>query len=115
AGAKAMGIDLTSKTLEVARMHARKTDRDIDYREVAVEDLAEEMPESFDVITCLEMLEHVPDPASTVRACARLTRPGGHVFFSTLNRNPKAWLLAIVGAEYMLHLLPRGTHQYAKF
>ncbi len=110
------GIDLASKPLSVARLHAMETGAErLDYREIAAEALAAEQPAAFDVVTCMEMLEHVPDPASTVRACATLVKPGGWVFFSTLNRNPKSFLFAIVGAEYMLGLLPKGTHEYARF
>jgi 2-polyprenyl-6-hydroxyphenyl methylase/3-demethylubiquinone-9 3-methyltransferase len=87
----------------------------VDYRKIAVEDLAAEQPGHYDVVTCMELLEHVPDPSSTVNACAQLAKPGGHVFFSTINRNPKSYLFAVIGAEYLLHLLPRGTHDYAKF
>ena len=110
------GIDLAGKALGVARLHALETGvENIDYREVAAEALAEEHPAGFDVVTCMEMLEHVPEPASVVRACAALVRPDGWVFFSTLNRNAKSFLLGIVGAEYLLQLLPRGTHEYARF
>ncbi len=115
-GAQALGIDLATKSLKVAQLHALEAQTpNVSYREVAVEALAAEQPGSFDVVTCMEMLEHVPDPASIVRACAQLVKPGGHVFFSTLNRNAKSFLFAIVGAEYVLNLLPRGTHEYAKF
>lgn len=115
-GARVTGIDLAAKPLGVARLHALESGvADLDYREIAAEALATEQPGAFDVVTCMEMLEHVPDPASTVRACATLAKPGGWVFFSTLSRNPKAFLFAIVGAEYVLNLLPRGTHEYAKF
>lgn len=115
-GADVLGIDLASKALKVAQLHAleAQTPR-VTYREVSAEALAEEMPGQFDVVTCMEMLEHVPDPGSVVRACATLVKPGGWVFFSTLNRNPKSFLFAIVGAEYVLQLLPKGTHEYAKF
>ncbi len=110
------GIDLAAKPLGVARLHAMEADiSNLDYREIATEALAAEAPSSFDVVTCMEMLEHVPDPASVVRACTNLLKPGGWVFFSTLNRNPKSFLFAIVGAEYILRLLPRGTHEYARF
>ena len=115
-GAHALGIDLATKSLKVAQLHALEAQTpNVQYREVAVEALAAEQPASFDVVTCMEMLEHVPDPSSIVRACAQLVKPGGHVFFSTLNRNAKSFLFAIVGAEYVLNLLPRGTHEYAKF
>ena len=115
-GAHALGIDLATKSLKVAQLHALEAQTpNVQYREVAVEALAAEQPASFDVITCMEMLEHVPDPSSIVRACAQLVKPGGHVFFSTLNRNATSFLFAIVGAEYVLNLLPRGTHEYAKF
>jgi 2-polyprenyl-6-hydroxyphenyl methylase/3-demethylubiquinone-9 3-methyltransferase len=114
-GARVTGIDLSDKALGVARLHLFESGHRIDYRSISAESLALEMPSAFDVVTCLEMLEHVPEPASTVRACATLVRPGGHVFFSTLNRNPKSYLFAIIGAEYLLRLLPRGTHDYAKF
>jgi 2-polyprenyl-6-hydroxyphenyl methylase/3-demethylubiquinone-9 3-methyltransferase len=114
-GAEVTGIDLGAAPLAVARLHLKESGLTVDYRHIAAEALAEQAPASFDVVTCLEMLEHVPDPASTVAACARLVKPGGPVFFSTLNRNPKSWLMAIVGAEYLLHLLPRGTHDYMKF
>ena len=109
------GIDLSNKALSVARLHLLETGQKAVYRNISAEDLAAEMPDAFDIVTCLEMLEHVPDPASTVSACARLVRPGGQVFFSTINRNPKSYLFAVVGAEYVLNLLPRGTHDYAKF
>jgi 2-polyprenyl-6-hydroxyphenyl methylase/3-demethylubiquinone-9 3-methyltransferase len=114
-GAEVLGIDLSSKALKVAQLHAleAQTPR-IGYREVSAEALADEVPASFDVVTCMEMLEHVPDPASVVKACSTLVKPGGWVFFSTLNRNPKSFLFAILGAEYLLNLLPRGTHEYAK-
>ena len=111
-----LGIDLAEKPLKVAQLHALEAGiGNIDYREVAVEALAIEQPAAFDVVTCMEMLEHVPDPASVVRACATLVKPGGQVFFSTINRNAKAFLFAIVGAEHVLNLLPKGTHEYAKF
>lgn len=115
-GAQVTGIDLATKSLRVAQLHALETGTpNIQYREVAVEALAAEQSASFDVVTCMEMLEHVPDPSSVVRACAQLVKPGGWVFFSTINRNAKAFGLAIVGAEYVLNMLPRGTHEYAKF
>lgn len=115
AGADVMGIDLAEAPLAVARLHAQESGTEVDYREISAEDCAEAMPGSFDGVTCLEMLEHVPDPASTVSACARLVKPGGRVFFSTINRNPKSWLFAIAGAEYILRLLPRGTHEWKRF
>ena len=114
-GAAVTGIDLADKPLKVAMLHGMETGSRVDYRLVSAEALAAESPEAFDVVTCMEMLEHVPDPASTVAACARLAKPGGWVFFSTINRNPKSFLFAIVGAEYVLRLLPRGTHEYARF
>ena len=115
-GADVLGIDLAAKALKVAQLHAIEagTPR-IAYREVAVEALAGEMPAAFDVVTCMEMLEHVPDPGAIVADCARLAKPGGWVFFSTINRNPKAFVFAIIGAEHVLKLLPRGTHEYARF
>ncbi len=110
------GIDLAARPLGVARLHALEAGvENLEYREIATEALAEAQPASFDVVTCMEMLEHVPDPSAVVRACATLVRPGGWVFFSTLNRNPKSFLFAIVGAEYVLRLLPKGTHEYARF
>lgn len=114
-GARVTGIDLAGKPLKVAQLHLLETKLDVVYRNIAVEALAEEAPHSFDVVTCMEMLEHVPNPASAVRACAGLLKPGGHAFFATLNRNPKSYLYAIIGAEYVLNLLPRGTHDYARF
>ncbi|HJV07065.1 MAG TPA: bifunctional 2-polyprenyl-6-hydroxyphenol methylase/3-demethylubiquinol 3-O-methyltransferase UbiG [Chromobacteriaceae bacterium] len=114
-GAHVTGIDLAKKSLKVAQLHSLESGIAVDYRCVAVETLAEEAPASFDVVTCMEMLEHVPDPESVVRSCAQLVRPGGWVFFSTLNRNAKSYLLAVVGAEYLLNMLPRGTHDYARF
>ena len=114
-GAIVTGIDLSEKPLGVAKLHLLETGQKVDYRKIAVEELADEMPGAFDAVTCLEMLEHVPNPASVVSACARLVKPGGQVFFSTLNRNPKSFLFAIVGAEYLLKLLPAGTHEYARF
>jgi 2-polyprenyl-6-hydroxyphenyl methylase / 3-demethylubiquinone-9 3-methyltransferase len=115
-GAQVLGIDLATKSLRVAQLHAMEAQTPhVTYREVSVEALAEEMPASFDVVTCMEMLEHVPDPASIVRSCAALVKPGGQVFFSTLSRNPKSYLFAILGAEYLLKLLPKGTHDYARF
>ncbi len=115
-GAQALGIDLATKSLKVAQLHALEAQTpNVQYREVAVEALAAEQPASFDVVTCMEMLEHVPDPASVVKACATLVKPGGSVYFSTLNRNIKAYLMAVIGAEYIMKLLPRGTHDYEKF
>ncbi|CAM3364629.1 bifunctional 2-polyprenyl-6-hydroxyphenol methylase/3-demethylubiquinol 3-O-methyltransferase UbiG [Paracidovorax anthurii] len=114
-GAHVTGIDLATKSLRVAQLHALETGtQNIQYREISVEALAEELPGSFDIVTCMEMLEHVPNPASVVAACSRLVKKGGWVFFSTINRNAKAFMLAIVGAEYVLGMLPRGTHEYAK-
>lgn len=116
AGAEATGIDMAKKSLKIAQLHALENEvRNVSYRLVSVEDLAAEMPGAFDVVTCMEMMEHVPNPASIVRACAKLAKPGGWVFFSTLNRNPKAYVQAIVAAEYVLKMLPRGTHDYRKF
>jgi 2-polyprenyl-6-hydroxyphenyl methylase/3-demethylubiquinone-9 3-methyltransferase len=114
-GAHVTGIDLGTKALQVARLHLLESGMQVDYRQIAVEELAVEKPGFYDVVTCMEMLEHVPDPLSVVRACSLLVKPGGHVFFSTLNRNPKSYLLAIIGAEYILNMLARGTHDYAKF
>ena len=114
-GADVLGIDLATKALKVAQLHAIEAQtKGVRYREISAEALAAEQPGTFDVVTCMEMLEHVPDPASVVKACAALVKPGGYVFFSTINRNAKAFLFAIVGAEYLLNLLPRGTHEYAK-
>ena len=115
-GADVLGIDLATKSLKVAQLHALEAGTSgVQYREVSAEALASEQPGQFDVVTCLEMLEHVPDPASVIRACYKMVKPGGQVFFSTLNRNPKSYLFAIIGAEYVLRLLPRGTHDYGKF
>ncbi len=114
-GAEVTGIDMGEAPLEVARLHLLESGQQVHYERIPVERLAAEQPESFDVVTCMEMLEHVPDPASVVDACARLVKPGGHVFFSTLNRNPKSYLFAIIGAEYLLRLLPKGTHDFRKF
>ncbi len=114
-GARVTGIDLGEAPLAVAKLHLKESGHKVDYRYISAEDLAREQPEAFDVVTCMEMLEHVPDPASTIAACAKLVKPGGQVFFSTINRNPKSWLFAIVGAEYVLNLLPKGTHEYLKF
>lgn len=114
-GADVLGIDLATKALRVAQLHALEAGtQNVQYREISAEAMALEQPAGFDVVTCMEMLEHVPDPASVVSACATLVKPGGWVFFSTINRNAKAFLLAIVGAEYVLNMLPRGTHEYAK-
>ena len=114
-GAHVTGIDLADKPLKVAQLHGLESGVTVTYRNIAVENLAREMPRSFDVVTCMEMLEHVPDPSATVQACAALLKPGGYAFFATLNRNPKSYLYAIIGAEYVLGLLPRGTHDYARF
>ncbi|MBL3619475.1 MAG: bifunctional 2-polyprenyl-6-hydroxyphenol methylase/3-demethylubiquinol 3-O-methyltransferase UbiG [gamma proteobacterium endosymbiont of Lamellibrachia anaximandri] len=114
-GAGVTAIDMGEAPLQVARLHLLESGLEVNYERIPVERLAAEQPASFDVVTCMEMLEHVPDPASVVNACATLVKPGGHVFFSTLNRNPKSYLFAIVGAEYLLRLLPRGTHDFNKF
>lgn len=114
-GARVTGIDLGEAPLSVARLHLPESGLDVDYRQISVEQLAEQAPASFDVITCMELLEHVPDPAAVIEACSRLVKPGGWLFFSTLNRNPKSFLLAIVGAEYILNMLPKGTHEYGRF
>lgn len=114
-GATTTGIDLSEKALKVAKLHLLESGAKVDYRLVSAEDLAKEAEARFDVVTCMEMLEHVPDPAATVAACAQLAKPGGWVFFSTINRNPKSYLFAIVGAEYVLNLLPRGTHEWGRF
>jgi 2-polyprenyl-6-hydroxyphenyl methylase/3-demethylubiquinone-9 3-methyltransferase len=114
-GARVKGIDLSEKALKVAMLHLLESRLDVNYEEISAESLAQREAGQYDVLTCMEMLEHVPDPASTVGACAQLVKPGGHVFFSTINRNPKSYLLAVIGAEYVLRLLPRGTHDYAKF
>jgi 2-polyprenyl-6-hydroxyphenyl methylase / 3-demethylubiquinone-9 3-methyltransferase len=114
-GAEVTGIDLGQAPLAVAKLHLKESGRQVDYQQISAEELAQQRPGAFDVVTCLEMLEHVPDPASTIDACSRLLKPGGQVFFSTINRNPKSWLFAIVGAEYVLQLLPRGTHDFMKF
>ena len=114
-GASVMGIDAGAAPLSVARLHLLESGAEVDYRQITAEQLVEQQPAAFDIVTCMEMLEHVPDPASVVAACARLVKPGGHVFFSTLNRTAKAYLLAIVGAEYLLNMLPKGTHDYGKF
>ena len=114
-GAEVTGIDMGQAPLSVAELHLLESGQLVNYRKIPAEELAAEAPESFDVVTCMEMLEHVPDPASIIQACSQLVKPGGQVFFSTLNRNPKSFLLAIVGAEYLLNMLPKGTHEYAKF
>ena len=114
-GAVVTGIDLSEKALNVARLHLLESGARVDYQKISAEELAEQEPASFDVVTCMEMLEHVPDPASTIAACATLSKPGGYVFFSTLNRTPKAYVMAVIGAEYVLKMLPKGTHDYAKF
>jgi len=114
-GARVTGIDLSEKALGVARLHLFESSQKVDYQLVSAEEFATQHPGQYDVVTCMEMLEHVPDPASTITACAKLVKPGGHVFFSTLNRNLKSYVLAIIGAEYVLSLLPRGTHEYGKF
>ncbi|MEK9712470.1 MAG: bifunctional 2-polyprenyl-6-hydroxyphenol methylase/3-demethylubiquinol 3-O-methyltransferase UbiG, partial [Thalassolituus sp.] len=114
-GAEVTGIDMGEAPLNVGRLHALESGVSVTYRQIPVEELAEEMPGAFDVVTCLEMLEHVPDPASIIRACYKLVKPGGMVFFSTINRNPKAYAMAIIGAEYLLRMLPAGTHDYDKF
>jgi 2-polyprenyl-6-hydroxyphenyl methylase/3-demethylubiquinone-9 3-methyltransferase len=114
-GADVTGIDLSDRALQVAQLHLLESKANVSYRKAAVEELAQEQPASFDVLTCMEVLEHVPESAPHVAACARLLKPGGRAFFATINRNPKSFLFAIVGAEYVLGLLPRGTHQYAKF
>ena len=114
-GATVTGVDLSTKALKVAELHQLESGTTVRYRSISAEDLAKEEPHSYDVVTCMEMLEHVPDPASVVQACAKLCKPGGYLFFSTLNRNPKSYLFAIIGAEYILQLLPKGTHQYEKF
>ena len=114
-GATVTGIDLSEKALGVARLHLLESGRSVDYRYISAEDLAAQEAAGYDVVTCMEMLEHVPNPASTIASCAALAKPGGHVFFSTINRNPKAYVFAVLGAEYILQLLPKGTHEYAKF
>lgn len=115
-GASVLGIDMGEAPLNVARLHAEKHDvKNIEYKQVPVEQLAEEQAGQYDIVTCMEMLEHVPNPASIIQACQKLVKPGGHVFFSTINRNPKSYLFAIIGAEYVLRLLPKGTHDYHKF
>jgi 2-polyprenyl-6-hydroxyphenyl methylase/3-demethylubiquinone-9 3-methyltransferase len=115
AGGIVTGIDLSNKALKVAELHQLESNTSVQYRSISAEDLAKQEPETYDVVTCMEMLEHVPDPSSVVQACANLCKPGGSIFFSTLNRNPKSYLFAIIGAEYILKLLPKGTHEYDKF
>jgi 2-polyprenyl-6-hydroxyphenyl methylase/3-demethylubiquinone-9 3-methyltransferase len=114
-GAKVTGIDMGEAPLSVAKLHQLESAVEVDYRRITAEEMADEQAGQFDIVTCMEMLEHVPNPASTIAACARLVKPGGHVFFSTINRNPKAYLFAVIGAEYVLNLLPKGTHEYDKF
>lgn len=114
-GAQVTGIDLAGESLQIARLHGHESGVHVDYHQASAEDFADQHPAQFDIVTCMELLEHVPDPASVIRACATLVKPGGQVFFSTLNRNPKSFLMAIVGAEYVLRMLPRGTHSYENF
>ncbi len=114
-GATTTGIDMGKAPLSVARLHAMESELEIDYQQITAEEMAEQHPAEFDVITCMEMLEHVPDPSSVIKACFTLVKPGGSVYFSTINRNPKAYAFAIVGAEYLMKMLPRGTHDYSKF
>jgi len=114
-GARVLGIDMGEAPLAVAQLHQLESGAKLDYRRITAEELAGSEPASFDVVTCMELLEHVPDPASTIQACARLVKPDSHLFFSTINRNPKAYLFAIIGAEYLLRILPKGTHDYRKF
>lgn len=114
-GADVTGIDLSDKPLAIAKLHLLESGQKVDYHKISVETLAAEMPDTFDAVTCLEMLEHVPNPSSVIASCARLVKPGGQIFFSTLNRNPKSYLFAVIGAEYVLKMLPKGTHDYAKF
>ena len=113
-GAEVTGIDMGEAPLSVAKLHLLESGEKIEYLKITAEELAEQRPQQYDVVTCLEMLEHVPDPSSVIEACAKMVKPGGDVYFSTINRNPKAWLFAIVGAEYVLNLIPRGTHEYDK-
>lgn len=114
-GANVTGIDLSEKALKVAKLHLLESGHQVEYRKITTESLAKERPQHYDIVTCMEMLEHVPDPMSVIQSCADLVKPGGWVFFSTINRNPKSYVYAIIGAEYVLNLLPRGTHEYAKF
>ncbi len=114
-GASVTGIDMGEAPLSVARLHLLETGQEVDYQRIPVEMLADERPDTYDIVTCMEMLEHVPDPSSIIQSCAELTKPGGNLFFSTLNRNPKSYLFAIIGAEYLLRLLPKGTHDFNKF
>lgn len=114
-GAKVTGIDLNQSLIDTAKLHLHETGAEAEYITISAEDIAHERPQQYDIVTCLEMLEHVPDPASIIKACSHLVKPGGHVFFSTLNRNPKSYLFAIIGAEYLLKILPKNTHDYSKF
>ncbi len=114
-GANVLGIDMGKAPLSVASLHKLESGAELEYQQITAEELAEQEPEKYDVVTCMEMLEHVPDPASVIAACSKLVKPGGHVFFSTINRNPKSYLFAIVGAEYIMQMLPKGTHDYSKF
>jgi len=114
-GAIVTGIDMGEAPLQVAKLHSLESEVSIDYRRITAEDIADEQAGQYDIVTCMEMLEHVPDPSSVIRACAKLCKPGGHLYFSTINRNPKAYLFAVVGAEYILNMLPKGTHEYGKF
>lgn len=115
AGASVTAIDMNQSLIDAAKLHQHESGTQVEYLTISAEEIAAERPEQYDVVTCLEMLEHVPDPASVIRACAALVKPGGHVFFSTLNRNPKSYLFAIIGAEYLLKILPKNTHDYSKF
>ena len=114
-GANVLGIDMGKAPLSVAQLHKLETGAELEYQQITAEELAAEEAEQYDVVTCMEMLEHVPDPSSVIASCCKLVKPGGHVFFSTINRNPKSYLFAIVGAEYVLQMLPKGTHDYSKF
>lgn len=114
-GAEVTGIDMGEAPLSVAKLHQLESNLSINYQRITAEELAQQQPQSFDIVTCLEMLEHVPDPSLVIKACSELVKPGGHVYFSTINRNPKSYLFAIIGAEYVLKLLPKGTHEYSKF